>query len=171
MKKLWGTRFKKGIDSHVEKLISSLSFDVRLAVYDVEGSIAHAQMLGDTGTIKRGDARQVVKGLERISSRIVRGTLKPDPKAEDVHTWIQSELTKEVGGVGADEHVTSDGDRDGTLRVLAHGQAGNLQIRGLFLNASGVRDDRDGLTHHFQEVEIAERLTKNDGIDGPEPSE
>ena len=66
MKKLWGTRFSKKTDRRIEELISSLSFDTRLAAYDIEGSIAHAQMLGRTGIIPLADARQLVAGLKRI---------------------------------------------------------------------------------------------------------
>jgi len=105
MKKLWGTRFKAGTNKRIEKIISSLPFDVRLAKYDVEGSIAHAAMLGKTKIIPRKDANRLVQGLKRIQKKLKQGTLKPNPQAEDVHTWVQMLLKQEVGSVAGKLHT------------------------------------------------------------------
>ena len=107
MKKLWGTRFSKKTDHRIAELISSLPFDIRLAAHDIEGSIAHAEMLGRTRTIPVADARKIVAGLKRIRGQVLKGKVQPDPHAEDVHTWIQHLLSKEVGKAAEEQYPGS----------------------------------------------------------------
>jgi len=96
-KKLWGTRFKKKTDALVDKFTSSISFDQRLAKYDILGSIAHAKMLGKTKIIPQKDAGLIVQGLKSILKDIQRGNFRFDQKAEDVHSNIQEALFKKIG--------------------------------------------------------------------------
>ncbi|MBI2871283.1 MAG: argininosuccinate lyase [Candidatus Omnitrophica bacterium] len=140
MTKLWGTRFGKKTNRRIEELTSSLAFDARLAPYDVEGSIAHAQMLGKTRVISRADSDRLVKGLGRIQKKLAQGRLRPDPRAEDVHTWIQGLLEKEVGRVAGRLHTArSRNDQivlDEKLYVRAEGQkilSGIRSLQGVIL--------------------------------------
>src|SRR5208337_3015477 len=75
----------------------SISYDYRLAKYDVIGSIAHAQMLGKQGIIPKTDAAKIIAGLKKILLQIQTGKFKFDPKAEDIHTDIQNRLKALVG--------------------------------------------------------------------------
>ncbi|MBI3011560.1 MAG: argininosuccinate lyase [Candidatus Omnitrophica bacterium] len=97
--KLWGGRFTKKTDPFVERFTSSISVDYRLARYDLEGSIAHAKMLGRCGIVSRAESRRLVRGLARILRSIERGAWAPDPTAEDIHTQIQQTLEKLLGSV------------------------------------------------------------------------
>jgi len=103
--KLWGSRFKKPFDETVDALISSLKFDSRLAAYDVQGCIAHAQMLGKQKIIPQSDAKRLVSGLQRVAKKIDSGKIEPDKTAEDVHTWIAQLLKKEIGQVADKLHT------------------------------------------------------------------
>jgi argininosuccinate lyase len=96
-KKLWGSRFSKKTNALVDKFTSSISFDKRLAKYDVLGSIAHAQMLGKSKIIPISDANLIVKGLKVILKEVERGKFKVDAKAEDIHSYIQEVLAKKIG--------------------------------------------------------------------------
>lgn len=69
---------------------------------DIEGSIAHATMLGRCGIIKEEEANDIVKGLKGILADIENGTLHIDMEAEDIHTFIEGELTKRIGDNGKD---------------------------------------------------------------------
>lgn len=69
---------------------------------DIEGSIAHATMLGRCGIIKEEEANDIVKGLKGILADIENGTLHIDTEAEDIHTFIEGELTKRIGDNGKD---------------------------------------------------------------------
>jgi argininosuccinate lyase len=97
MTKLWGGRFDKRSDPWADLFTFSISYDHRLAKYDVIGSIAHAQMLSKQGIIPKTDAAKIIAGLKKILLQIEAGKFKYDPKAEDIHTDIQNRLKALVG--------------------------------------------------------------------------
>ena len=97
MSKLWGARFDKKSDPLADQFTFSISYDHRLAKYDVKGSIAHAQMLGKQGIIPKTDAAKIIAGLKKILAQIEAGKFKYDPKAEDIHTDIQNRLKALIG--------------------------------------------------------------------------
>lgn len=104
-KKLWGSRFPKKTSALTEKFTSSISFDKRLAKYDILGSIAHAKMLGKQKIISRGDAQAIVKGLNSLLIDVKKGKFKFDLKAEDIHSNIQDALLKKIGPVAHKLHT------------------------------------------------------------------
>ena len=67
---------------------------------DIDGSIAHATMLQSRGIISAEDLSLIVKGLNEIKKEITDGTLTIDPNAEDIHTFVEGELTKRIGDAG-----------------------------------------------------------------------
>ena len=97
MSKLWGARFNKKSDPLADQFTFSISYDHRLAKYDVMGSIAHAQMLAKQGIIPKTDAAKIIAGLKKILAQIEAGKFKYDPKAEDIHTDIQNRLKALIG--------------------------------------------------------------------------
>jgi len=97
MSKLWGSRFKKKTDTLADQFSFSIGYDYRLALYDIMGSIAHAKMLGKCKIIPKTDTDKIVSGLKKIGKRIERGTFQFNPRAEDIHTNIQTELKKLIG--------------------------------------------------------------------------
>ncbi|MBE6884796.1 MAG: argininosuccinate lyase [Ruminococcaceae bacterium] len=103
--KLWAGRFKKEVDSRVNDFNSSISFDSRMYKEDIEGSIAHATMLADCGIISVEDRDLITAGLERIGEEISAGELELDPEAEDIHMFIEAELTKRIGDAGKRLHT------------------------------------------------------------------
>jgi argininosuccinate lyase len=96
-KKLWGTRFPKKPSALTEKFTSSISFDKRLAKYDILGSIAHAKMLGIQKIIPKKDATLIVKGLKSILKDVNNGKFRFDERQEDIHSNIQYALIKRIG--------------------------------------------------------------------------
>jgi argininosuccinate lyase len=105
MKKLWAGRFKEKTEKTVERFTSSLSFDVRLWKYDIEGSIAHVKMLGKQKIIPGKDVALILKGLEEIKSEIANDTFKFLEVLEDVHMNIEHALIKKIGPVGGKLHT------------------------------------------------------------------
>ena len=102
-KKMWGARFKKKANPLVEEFTSSLSYDKRLAIYDLKGSIAHAKMLGKCNIITRKESALLVKGLRSLERKISK--IKIDEANEDIHTAITNLLKKEVGEVSDKLHI------------------------------------------------------------------
>ena len=98
MAKMWAGRFKKEEDSRVNDFNSSIAFDAVMYRQDIEGSIAHATMLGRQGIIDPGEAEAIVGGLRGILADLDSGALEFDPNAEDIHMFVEAELTARLGG-------------------------------------------------------------------------
>lgn len=103
--KLWTGRFKKEISKTTNDFNSSISFDSRMYREDIEGSIAHAEMLGQCGIITTEESKDIQQGLKGILEDIEKGDLKIDMEAEDIHTFIEGELTKRLGANGKRLHT------------------------------------------------------------------
>lgn len=102
---MWAGRFSKQVDDTVNAFNSSIAFDGRMYRHDIQGSIAHATMLGDCGIIPKDDSVKIINELEKISADIENGDLLLDPSAEDIHMFIEAELTKRIGDVGKRLHT------------------------------------------------------------------
>ena len=105
MAKMWAGRFSKEVDEKVNDFNSSIKFDARMYRQDIEGSIAHATMLGETGIIDATESKAILIGLEGIVADIESGKLEFDPTAEDIHMFIEAELTKRIGDAGKRLHT------------------------------------------------------------------
>jgi len=103
--KLWGGRFQKDTDQLVEEFNSSISFDQRLYKQDIQGSIAHVQMLAAQGIIAPAEAEQIVAGLQEIRQEIEKGEFVFDVGAEDIHMNIEKRLLEKIGSVGGKLHT------------------------------------------------------------------
>ena len=103
---MWAGRFSKKIDDTVNAFNSSIAFDSRMYRHDIQGSIAHATMLGDCGIITKEDSLEIIGGLKEILADIDSGKLELDPSAEDIHMFIEAELTKRLGDVGKRLHTS-----------------------------------------------------------------
>lgn len=103
---MWAGRFSKKIDDTVNAFNSSIAFDGRMYRHDIQGSIAHATMLGDCGIITKEDSLEIIGGLKEILADIDSGKLELDPSAEDIHMFIEAELTKRLGDVGKRLHTS-----------------------------------------------------------------
>ncbi len=105
MAQLWKGRFKKELAKETNDFNSSISFDSRMFEEDIKGSIAHAAMLGATGIIDKSESEKIVDELEKILNEIKSGTLQIDMQAEDIHTFIEGELTARLGQTGKRLHT------------------------------------------------------------------
>lgn len=103
--KLWKGRFQKEADSKTNDFNSSISVDSRMFEEDITGSIAHATMLGACEIIDKSESEKICKGLEDILEDIKSGELLIDPDAEDIHTFIEAELTQRIGNAGKRLHT------------------------------------------------------------------
>ena len=106
MAKMWAGRFQKEENKDVNDFNSSISFDGRMFESDITGSIAHATMLGQKGIISKADSSLICKTLAEILADIKSGDLSLDPEAEDIHMFVEAELTKRIGEVGKRLHTS-----------------------------------------------------------------
>lgn len=105
MAQLWKGRFKKELAKETNDFNSSIKFDCRMYEEDIKGSIAHATMLGATGIIEKSESEKIVQGLSEIYNDIKSGKLSIDMEAEDIHTFIEGELTERLGQTGKRLHT------------------------------------------------------------------
>ena len=103
---LWEGRFKTELDSRTNDFNSSIRFDSRMYKQDILGSIAHATMLGKQQIIKQEDSEIIVKELKKILQEIEDNKLDFDQNAEDIHMFIESELTSRIGDIGKKLHTS-----------------------------------------------------------------
>ncbi len=116
---LWSGRFSQETDSLVRKYSESISYDRRLYPYDIQGSIAHAKMLGKQGIIPQEDVACIIKGLEEIKADIDAGNFEFTEELEDIHMNIEARLTERIGKAGARLHTgRSRNDQIATVERL-----------------------------------------------------
>ncbi len=105
IKKPWAGRFKKETHKIAEKFSASIGFDKRLYREDIEGSIAHATMLAESGIISKKDSQKIIKGLKDIEKEIQAGKFPFREEYEDIHLNIEKRLIEKIGDVGGKLHT------------------------------------------------------------------
>ena len=111
----WSKRFEEGLHPVIERFNASISFDITLLQEDLDGSIAHARMLGECGVISLEEAAQLEGGLEKIRSEAEAGEFQPGLVDEDVHFAVERRLIALLGPVGKKLHTgRSRNDQVGT---------------------------------------------------------
>src|ERR1700722_4978677 len=103
--KPWSGRFGEKTDSRVEEFTQSISFDRRLFKQDIQGSIAHANMLATVGLLNATECQQIVRGLSEIQAEIESGQFPFVREREDVHMHIEAALVEKLGDVGRKLHT------------------------------------------------------------------
>ena len=103
--KLWAGRMTGQVDEKLNALNASIGFDSRMYRQDIAGSIAHATMLGEVGVVTPEESAQIVEGLKGILAEIDSGALEIDMSCEDIHTFVEAELTKRIGAAGKKLHT------------------------------------------------------------------
>jgi len=129
----WSQRFDQGLNPAIERFNASIGFDIALLQHDLDGSVAHARMLGGCGVISRDEADAIIAGLEAIRSEAAAGSFNPGLEDEDVHFAVERRLIALIGPVGKKLHTgRSRNDQVGTdmrlwLRQQIDALDGDLQ--------------------------------------------
>ena len=105
MNKMWAGRSRKETDKLADEFNSSIAVDGRMYRQDIKGSVAHAEMLAGCGIITAGECDAIVQGLKGILADIDSGKLVVSPEAEDIHMFVEAELTARIGEAGKKLHT------------------------------------------------------------------
>ncbi len=105
MEKMWAGRFAKSLDCKADDFNSSIRFDCKMYKQDILGSIAHAQMLANQSIILEDDCTKIVNGLTEILCELESGSLDFDMDCEDIHMFVEAELTRRIGDAGKRLHT------------------------------------------------------------------
>ena len=140
-KRMWGGRFAEDTDKRVEAFNASIDVDQKMALHDIQGSIAHATMLAEQQILSPDEAAQIIDGLETIKQDILDGRFEWKVELEDVHMNIERALTERIGPVGGKLHTArSRNDQVATdfrlwLREATHDLIGLLKtVRTVFVD-------------------------------------
>ena len=166
---LWHGRFEEGPDADAVAFETSIAVDERMALDDIRGSIAHAQMLAHAKIISQTEADEIIRGLTGIEADLQSGTLTIDRSAEDIHSFIEAALTDRIGEAGKKIHTGRSRNDQIALdeRLYLCRFIPDLQNRLLTLiktltdiAAVHTTDIMPGFTHvqHAQPVTIAHHL-------------
>ena len=167
--KLWGGRFEGTVEDWVEQFGASISFDHQLAKFDLMGSLAHVQMLGQTGILSLEEAEQIQDGLQALLRDLEAGELHFDIANEDIHMNMEVLLTEKIGPLAGKLHTArSRNDQVATdMHLYLKEQLGHVLDRLANLNSvlldlaeKHVETIMPGYTHlqHAQPISFAHHL-------------
>lgn len=135
MAKLWETTKAGALDPGVDAFLSSVNVDQRLLAVDIEGSIAHATMLGERGIIGKETASSLAKALSALAVQAEEGSLVVDPAAEDVHSFVENELTARLGDAGRALHAGRSRNDQVALDLRLWLRRASAELRGALKDA------------------------------------
>lgn len=141
MDKMWAGRFSKALDKQADDFNSSIHFDSRMYKQDIVGSMTHAIMLRRQGIITDIEEKQIQKGLSSILEDIEKGSLEIDMNAEDIHMFVEAELTKRIGDAGKKLHTARSRNDQVALDIRMYLMAECDEIGGLLKDLiKSIRD-------------------------------
>ena len=129
--KLWGGRFSKGTNHLVDDFHSSISFDQRLYQEDIQGSIAHATMLGEEGIIPLKESLMIVAGLQELLKEIEEGQVEFQQSAEDIHMNIETLLIDKIGDAGKRLHTGRSRNDQVALDIRLYAKKSCTEVQSL----------------------------------------
>ncbi len=142
MDKMWAGRFQKALDKQADDFNSSIHFDSRMYKQDITGSMVHAMMLSNQGIISKDEYAEILNGLSSILEDIDSGKLSIDMDAEDIHMFVESELTKRIGDNGKKLHTARSRNDQVALDVRLYLANECEEIGKLLLELIGVIKDK-----------------------------
>lgn len=164
MAKLWTGRFHKALDAAADDFNSSISFDSKMYRQDILGSIAHATMLGEKNIIEKSEADKITTTLSEILEDIENGKLEIDMTAEDIHSFVEGELTARIGDTGKRLHTSrSRNDQVATdLRLFLRDEASEIitLLKTLIKTITDVAsDNKDTIMSGYTHLQRAQPIT------------
>mgnify|MGYP003289477430 CR=1 FL=1 len=164
MDKLWAGRFLTALDKTADDFNSSISFDSKMYKQDIQGSVAHATMLASKGIISKEDAETIIEGLGSILADIENGKLQFDMNAEDIHMFIESELTNRIGECGKRLHTARSRNDQVALDLRLYLRDENKEVVALVKNLIEALKDKadenkDAIMPGYTHLQRAQPIT------------
>lgn len=162
--KMWDGRFEKALDSRVNDFNSSIRIDCRMYREDIDGSIAHATMLGKCGIIDKSEAELICAELKKIRDELDSGTLMIDPQAEDIHMFVESVLTERIGSTGKRLHTARSRNDQVALDIRMYLKGQIIETAELIQNlirviTSKAKENSDAVMPGYTHLQRAQPLT------------
>ena len=142
MEKMWAGRFLKSLDSKADDFNSSIRFDCKMYKQDILGSIAHAKMLEKQSIISVEDCEKIISGLAEILEELSSGNLEFDMSCEDIHMFVEAELTKRIGEAGKRLHTARSRNDQVALDIRMYLRDRSADIINLLRELIGAITDK-----------------------------
>ena len=164
MDKMWAGRFEKQLDKTADDFNSSIHFDCRMYKQDIIGSMAHAAMLRRQGIITEAEETQIQTGLSGILADIESGALPFNFDAEDIHMFVEAELTKRIGDAGKKLHTARSRNDQVALDIRMYLKSECDQIGGLIKDllkaiVDLASDNKDTIMPGYTHLQRAQPIT------------
>ncbi len=164
MEKMWAGRFHKALDKQADDFNSSIHFDKRMYKEDISGSVMHAKMLGDKKIISEAEKAEIIKGLGQILTGLENGDIQFDMNAEDIHMFIESELTKRIGEPGKKLHTARSRNDQVALDIRMYLANECETIGGLILKliaaiTEKAKENADAIMPGYTHLQRAQPIT------------
>ena len=164
MAQLWGGRFTKETDQLVYNFNASISFDQKFFKQDIQGSIAHATMLGKTGIITAEESEDIISGLKGILADVEAGKLEITSEYEDVHSFVEANLIERIGDTGKKLHTGRSRNDQVALDMKLYTRDEIANIKELLLELmnklhSIMKDNLDTYMPGFTHLQKAQPVT------------
>lgn len=162
--KLYKGRFEKSTDSLAHDFNSSIAVDFRLYKFDIMGSLAHSKMLNKQGIITDKDMEEIHSGLNSILEDIENGKLQIDYSAEDIHMFVEEELTKRIGDAGKKLHTARSRNDQVALDVKLFTREANKEIINLLFELENslievANNNLNSVMPGYTHLQIAQPVT------------
>ena len=139
---MWAGRFAKSLDSKADDFNSSIRFDCKMYKQDILGSIAHAKMLEKQSIISVEDCEKIISGLAEILEELSSGNLEFDMSCEDIHMFVEAELTKRIGEAGKRLHTARSRNDQVALDIRMYLRDRSADIINLLRELIGAITDK-----------------------------
>ena len=164
MEKMWAGRFIGALDKEADDFNSSISFDSKMYREDISGSMAHAAMLSAQGIITEEDCEKIVAGLEGILKDIESGELMFNLDCEDIHMFVEAELTERIGDAGKKLHTARSRNDQVALDIRLYLRRRTEEIIGLVKKLVGVicdkaEESKDAIMPGYTHLQRAQPIT------------
>ncbi|MBQ2318540.1 MAG: argininosuccinate lyase [Clostridia bacterium] len=161
---MWAGRFEKQLDKTADDFNSSIHFDCRMYKQDIIGSMAHAAMLRRQGIITEAEETQIQTGLSGILEDIESGALPFNFDAEDIHMFVEAELTKRIGDAGKKLHTARSRNDQVALDIRMYLKSECDQIGGLIKDllkaiVDLASDNKDTIMPGYTHLQRAQPIT------------
>ena len=164
MEKMWAGRFVGALDKEADDFNSSISFDSKMYREDIRGSMAHAAMLCAQGIITEEDCEKIVSGLEGILGDLESGALMFNLDCEDIHMFVEAELTERIGDAGKKLHTARSRNDQVALDIRLYLRRRTAEITELVKKLVGVicdkaEESKDAIMPGYTHLQRAQPIT------------
>ena len=164
MNKMWAGRFLKQLDSQADDFNSSIRFDSKMFKQDITGSLVHAEMLKKQGIISADEAEKIKNGLSEILFDLENGKIEIDITAEDIHMFVEQELTARIGDAGKRLHTARSRNDQVALDIRLYLRDNAAEITSLIKALIGAicdkaEENKTAITPGYTHLQRAQPIT------------